>query len=220
MSFVLVLKDELKGFYKSKVMIFLWIGLPALAILVHLTSSNAEGMPLSLLVSILVSSIGGLLSSVMLTVNIINEKDTHVYDLFLIRPIKRWYLLVSKFLAVYLCVSIACILAISIGILVDYSESQIILDIIVQNIIDSFIMTLSIIAISSALGILIGVISPSIIVGVILVIFIGNYVSTIPTLIPFVLDISNPVLMVSIIGIVITFVLICLGILLFNKKEF
>jgi ABC-type transport system involved in multi-copper enzyme maturation permease subunit len=220
MSLALVFKDELKGFYKSKVMIFLWIGLPVLAILVHLTSSNAEGMPLSLLVSILVSSIGGLLSSVMLTVNIINEKDTHVYELFLIRPIKRWYLLLSKFLAVYICVSIACILAISIGILVDLYESQIIIDLIMQNIIDSFIMTLSIIAIASAFGILIGVVSPSIVVGVILVIFVGNYISSIPTIIPFVLNVTNPVLIVLFLGIAITFVLMILGIFLFNEKEF
>jgi len=220
MSFSLIFKDELKGFYISKVMIFLWIGLPVLAFLIHLTSSNAENMPLSFFTALIVSSIGGLLASVMLTVNIINEKDTSVYDLFLIRPIKRWYLLLSKFLAVYICVSIACILAISIGILVDYIESPIILDLIMQNIVDSFIMTLSIIGISSAVGILIGVISPSIVVGVILVIFIGNYVSSIPTIIPFMFDVENPVAIVLALGIIITIILMSLGIIIFNKKEF
>jgi len=177
-------------------------------------------MPLSFFTALIVSSIGGLLASVMLTVNIINEKDTSVYDLFLIRPIKRWYLLLSKFLAVYICVSIACILAISIGILVDYIESPIILDLIMQNIVDSFIMTLSIIGISSAVGILIGVISPSIVVGVILVIFIGNYVSSIPTIIPFMFDVENPVAIVLALGIIITIILMSLGIIIFNKKEF
>lgn len=220
MSFSLIFKDELNGFYISKVMIFLWTGLPVLAFLIHLTSSNAENMPLSFFTALIVSSIGGLLASVMLTVNIINEKDTSVYDLFLIRPIKRWYLLVSKFLAVYICVSIACILAISIGILVDYIESPIVLDLIMQNVVDSFIMTLSIIGISSAVGILIGVVSPSIIVGVILVIFVGNYVSSIPTIIPFIFDVENPVAIVLALGVVITIILISLGIIIFNKKEF
>ena len=221
MSFSLILKDELKGFYKSKVMIFLWIGLPALALLVHISTSNsAEGMPISLLTSILVSSIGGLLAAVMLTVNIINEKDTRVYDLFLIRPIKRWYLLVSKFLAVYICVSIACVLAISLGIMIDYFESEILLDFMMGSIIDSFIMTLSTIAISSAFGILIGVISPSIVVGVILVIFVGNYVSAIPAMIPFIFNMDNPVTMVLVIGVILTIILMALGILLFNRKQF
>jgi len=220
MSFSLILKDELIGFYKSKVMIFLWFGLTALAVLVHLTSSNdIDGMSLSILTALLVSSISGLLSSVMLAVNIINEKDTRVYDLFLIRPIKRWYLLVSKFLAVYLCVSIACIIAISVGVLIDYSESQIFFESIMKNVVDSFIMTLSIIGISSAFGILIGVVSSSIIVGVILVIFVGNYISTIPTL-PLIFNISNPVVIVIIIGVIFTTVLMTLSILIFNRKQF
>jgi len=33
---LLLFKDELTGFYKSKVMIFLWIGLPLMAVLLHL----------------------------------------------------------------------------------------------------------------------------------------------------------------------------------------
>lgn len=219
MNFSLIFKDELMGFYKSKAMIFLWIGLPLLAILVHVSSQSVD-MSLSILVSLVVSSIGGLLASVMLTVNIINEKDTKVYDLFLIRPLKRWHILVSKFLAVYICVSIACIIAILIGLLVDYTESQIAFDIIVQNIFEPFIMTLSIIAISSAVGVLIGVVAPSILVGVLLVIFGGNYVSSIPSIIPFVFNIENPFTIVLILGIIITTVLMILSILLFNKKEF
>ena len=219
MSFSLIFKDELMGFYKSKTMIFLWIGLPVLAILIHVSSQSTD-MSLSILVSLVVSSIGGLLASVMLTVNIINEKDTRVYDLFLIRPLKRWHILVSKFLAVYICVSIACIIAISIGLLVDYSESQIAFDIIVQNIFEPFIMTLSVIAISSSIGILIGVVAPSILVGVLLVIFGGNYVSSIPSIIPFIFNIENPFNIVLMLGIIITIVLMGLSILLFNKKEF
>lgn len=219
MSFSLIFKDELMGFYKSKAMIFLWIGLPLLAILIHVSSQSAD-MSLSILVSLVVSSIGGLIASVMLTVNIINEKDTKVYDLFLIRPLKRWHIITSKFIAVYICVSIACIIAIFIGLLADYTESQIAFDIIIQNIFEPFIMTLSIIAISSAVGILIGVVAPSILVGVLLVIFVGNYVSSIPSIIPFVFDIQNPFTIVLILGVTITTVLMALSILLFNKKEF
>lgn len=219
MSFSLIFKDELMGFYKSKAMIFLWIGLPLLAILIHVSSQSAD-MSLSILVSLVVSSIGGLIASVMLTVNIINEKDTKVYDLFLIRPLKRWHIITSKFIAVYICVSIACIIAIFIGLLADYTESQIAFDIVIKNIFEPFIMTLSIIAISSAVGILIGVVAPSILVGVLLVIFVGNYVSSIPSIIPFVFNIQNPFTIVLILGVTITTVLMALSILLFNKKEF
>ena len=219
MSFALIFKDELTGFYKSKAMIFLWIGLPILALLIHISSQDAD-MSLSIFVSLLVSSIGGLLASVMLTVNIINEKDTRVYDLFLIRPLKRWHILVSKFLAVYICVSLACILAIVLGLMFDFYESTIPFEIILENIFEPFIMTLSVIAISSAVGVLIGIVSPSIVVGVLIVIFGGNYVSSTPSIIPFVLDIENPFTIVLILGVLITVALMSLSILLFNKKEF
>jgi len=81
-------------------------------------------------------------------------------------------------------------------------------------------MTLSIIAISSATGILFGVIAPSILIGVILVIFVGNYISSIPSIIPLVLEINNPVNYVLTVGVLCTIVLLVLGIYLFNKKEF
>ncbi|PNX46742.1 MAG: hypothetical protein BV457_07110 [Thermoplasmata archaeon M9B1D] len=219
MSFSLILKDEFKGFYKSKVMIFLWIGLPILAFILHFFLSDAYGT-LSTLTAVLVSNIGGLLAAVMLTVNIINEKDTRVYDLFLIRPLKRWHLVVSKFLAVFICVSIACLLAITLGIAVDFFQSSIPIDIIAQNLVDPLIMTFSVIAISSATGILFGVISPSILVGVVLVIFVGNYISSIPSIVPFVFDIKDPVIYVLAIGVIFTIVLMSLGIILFERKEF
>ena len=93
MSFLLLFTDELRGFYKSKVMIFLWIGLPLMTILLHLWSPNTgENIPFTALSAIIVSSVGGTLAAVMLTVSIINEKTQHVYDLFLIRPLKRWNL--------------------------------------------------------------------------------------------------------------------------------
>jgi ABC-2 type transport system permease protein len=219
MSFSLILKDEFTGFYKSKVMIFLWVGLPILAVILHFFLSDLY-VTLSTLTALLVSNIGGLLAAVMLTVNIINEKDTRVYDLFLIRPLKRWHLMISKFLAVFICVSVACLLAITLGIAVDLFHSSIPLEIITQNIIDPLIMTFSIIAISRATGILFGVAAPSILVGVILVIFVGNYISSIPSIILFAFEIKNPVNYVLAIGIIVTVVLMMLGIILFERKEF
>jgi len=69
MSFSLILKDEFKGFYKSKVMIFLWIGLPLLAVILHLFITD-DSIPMSTITAIVVSNIGGLLAAVMITVNI------------------------------------------------------------------------------------------------------------------------------------------------------
>lgn len=123
MSFVLLVSDEIKGFYKSKVMIFLWIGLPFLTILIHFWSSlQGGGIPFTALSAIVTSSIGGTLASVMLAVSIINEKSQHVYDLFLVRPVRRWNIILSKFLAVYVCITVASLLSLLLGVLIDYAN--------------------------------------------------------------------------------------------------
>jgi len=89
-SLLLLLLDELKGYAKSKVMIVLWFGLPLLSFVIQFISPNElEGMPISFLVSIVVSSIGGTLSAIMLSTSIVSEKNRHVYELFLIRPVRR-----------------------------------------------------------------------------------------------------------------------------------
>ena len=221
MSFGLIFKDELVGFYKSKVMIALWIGLPALALILYVTSRALGAMDFGItaITAILVSNVGGLIAAIMLAVSIIHEKDEHAYDLFLIRPIKRWYFIISKFLSVYLCVIIACLLAISIGIVIDFFITGIELELFKEQLIDSLIMTLSTIAVASSFGILVGVLSPSVVVGVILTIFVGNYVISIPSL-PLFFHIDNPVLIVTLIGVISTTILLLLAIILFERKEF
>lgn len=218
----MIFYDELKGFYKSKVMIALWIIFPVIALLIHYISSlYTEGaISVSSTVSLVISSIGGLIASIMLTVSIIHEKDARVYDLFLIRPIKRWYILISKFFAVFICVTVAGLLALSIGILSDYIlQNELILDVVLPGIIDSFIMTISTMAISCSFGVLIGVIAPSIVVGVIIVIFIGEYINIIP-IIPVILEIENSDVFVTILSILITVIMMIVSVVAFNKKQF
>ena len=106
-------------------MIFLWVGLPVIALLFRFISAGSSGQELAFtfISSIVVSSIGGTLAAVMLAVFIINEKNRHVYDLFLIRPIKRQELIVAKFLAVYACVAVASAIAVLVGAVTDYATA-------------------------------------------------------------------------------------------------
>ena len=221
MNFPLILKDELNGFYKSWAMIFLWIGLPLLSIFIHISIPNQAGFgSLSILTALILTSIASLISSSMLAANIINEKDTNVYTLFLIRPIKRWQLIISKFLSVYICVSIALIISIMIGITIDYIETPHLFEFILDYVINPFIMIFAIMLISSAFGTLVGVLSPSIVVGVIIVIFVGQYVSYIPTAISFLLNIGDPLVMVIVTSIITAAVLLGIAILVFSRKQF
>ena len=108
MKLALLFVDELRGFYKSKVMLFLWVGLPVIAILFRFVQSSMTGQAISFTVisSLVVSSLAGTLASVMLAVSLINEKNRHVYELFLIRPLKRQDILLAKFFSIYACVAV------------------------------------------------------------------------------------------------------------------
>ena len=219
MSLGILLKDELNGFYRSKVMLFLWVGLPALAIVLYLATSGSdqEGIPFSSFTALLVSVIGGVISAAMLTVGIINEREKHVYDLFVIRPVRRRDIVLSKFLAVYVCVVVAALAAIAIGVAVDYFRSDLPSTDITSNMLPAMIIAVSMIAISCSAGVLIGIFSPSVLVGVILVIYGANQLSTVAVL-P-VLTASSADYFPLIPGAVITAALLFAAVWVFNKKQ-
>jgi ABC-2 type transport system permease protein len=221
MQLGLLFVDELRGFYKSKVMIFLWIGLPVIALLFRYISSISSGqsLPFTLISALVVSSIGGTLASVMLAVFLINEKNRHVYDLFLIRPLKRRDIILSKFLSVYVCVAIASLIAVLAGITVDFASTGALSTTILTDAGQSLATSLSMIAVACSAGVIIGVASPSVLVGAILVIYGGNQISVIP-LVPTLLNIQNAALFTIGLAGAVAAALLGGAILLFEKKQF
>ena len=221
MQLGLLFVDELRGFYKSKVMIFLWIGLPVIALLFRYISSISSGqiLPFTLISALVVSSIGGTLASVMLTVFLINEKNRHVYDLFLIRPLKRRDIILSKFFSVYVCVAIASLIAVLAGITVDFASTGALSTTILTDAGQSLATSLSMIAVACSAGVIIGVASPSVLVGAILVIYGGNQISVIP-LVPTLLNIQNATLFTIGLAGAVAATLLGGAILLFEKKQF
>jgi ABC-2 type transport system permease protein len=177
-SLALLFRDEIAGFYRSRAMVALWVGLPVLTILLYLLTPDLEGVPVAVFTALLVGSLGGSLASAMLAVGILSEREHHVYDLFVIRPVRRRDLLVAKFLAVYACVLVAALLALAVGILADALVPGHLHPIDGASLEASMIILASMLAISSSAGILIGVVSPSALVAVILVLYGGNQLST------------------------------------------
>jgi len=143
MSLSLLIKDEFKGFYKSKVMLVLWIGMPLISLLIHYLQPDTEGIPISIFVGLMVSSLSGTLASVMLSTTIVSEKDRHVYDLFLIRPVKRWNLMFAKLIAVYLCLMIAIFLSVLVGIVLDLINTEIPFETLLDGIWDSLALIIN-----------------------------------------------------------------------------
>jgi ABC-2 type transport system permease protein len=220
MSLLLLFMDEWKGYAKSKVMIVLWFGMPILSFLLQfINPATMEGMPISLLVSIVVTSIGGTLSAIMLSTSIVSEKNRHVYELFLIRPVRRSSLILAKFIAVYSCLIIAILISLSIGLIIDGITGNL-TGIEWEGTINSLIIGLSSMAITCSIGIFFGVLVSSVPVAAILSVYLGSQLSTLIILPTILIEGLNPQLLALTIGITLTTGIMILNLILFNKKQF
>jgi ABC-2 type transport system permease protein len=219
-TLALLYVDEFKGFTKSRVMLALWVGLPLLALVLHVWSPAVDGdMPLSAFTALIVSSISGTLASAMLAVSLIHERSRHVYELFLIRPMQRRDILLAKFLAVYTGLAIAAVLAVFVGFAFDYVDRGAIPSALWINTLKSVGLSLSMTAIASAAGVLIGVISTSVLLGVILVIYGGNQIVGV-VMLPMVSDFSGSSLPMFAGSAVIAGLMLYGAVLLFNRQQF
>ncbi|MBC8183370.1 ABC-2 transporter permease [candidate division KSB1 bacterium] len=220
MSLWLLFKDELKGFYKSNVMIILWIGLPLLSVIFYLFMPNPDNQAsISFITSGIISSFGGWLAAMMLAIQIIHEESHHVYDLFLIRPVRRSQIILSKYLAVFFCVALACILALFLSFFADYFFINKYSSALVLETIKSLVISLAIISIECAAGAFVGVMVSSVIVGVILVVVTHN-ISSLTIIMPLMTKPHYPLLYPVVVGISLSVVFLFLSIEMFKRKQF
>lgn len=217
MSLGLLFKDELKGFYKSKVMLTLWVGLPLLTLVIYIASPADQGLSLASFTAIIIGSIGGVLAAAMLVSSIISEKSRHVFDLFVIRPVKRSDIVLSKFLATYICVIAAAVIALVFGALFDLVRSGSLPSDILTVSVNALILAASMTAIACSAGVLIGFFANSMLTGIILVIYGANQLSAVAALPGLVLP--NEPLLPLIPGVTVTVILLAIAIRLFNRKQ-
>jgi ABC-type transport system involved in multi-copper enzyme maturation permease subunit len=185
--------DELSGFAKSAVMVGMWVGMPLLGIMLYFVlpdqmpqSPMLEGtgitFPASTFLALMLSSTGGLLAGTLVSIDIVNEKNKKVYDLFLIRPINRGSFMWAKFFAVSFCVTVALAISMWAGIMVDIVRGVEISPLMRETIVEKFISGVGVVIISTASGILIGMVSSSVLMAVMLVWFIGQNLMFLPIL--------------------------------------
>jgi len=201
-------------------MIVLWIGMPLLSIIMHFFQPEMEDFPFSILVSIVLSTIGGTLASAMLSTSFTSEINQKVYNLFLIRPIKRYSILISKFVAVYICLVIAIIISLSLGLLIDYFTIGELSILFISRLSESLAISLASIAISCSIGILFGVTISSVPVAAILSVYIGNQLSALSIIPSLFLAPLNPIIFALVIGVSIPPALIAISEIIFIRKEF
>ena len=219
MAIRILLADEFRGFARSKVMFALWIGLPLLSIVLRYIQPNIEEIPLLTFVSILVASIGGTLASVTLSTTVTSERARHVYDLFLVRPVRRQTLIIAKFLATFLCIAIAVLLSVVLGGAAEVLSGGSLRSLASFANLESLLVSLTGIAIACSVGILFGLLFNSVAISAILSAYLGNQITGIVILPLALVGSLNIVLYCAIVGIAVPAALLSLGMYVFSRKS-
>ncbi|MEX2681706.1 MAG: ABC transporter permease [Candidatus Sigynarchaeota archaeon] len=231
MSLKLLLLDELQGFAKSKITIILWIGLPVLTIVMNFLTSEDFSPILTYTSAVMATSIAGALGSVMLSTSITSEMNKHVYDLFLIRPVKRRNLIIAKYIAVYACLLAAVFIAIGTSLIIDAIRNIEMPQYLVEQSTKSIITTFFALGITCSFGALFGIAMKSVAASALLSLYVGNQASALLTLvIPLISEelellygITFPVdifVLSMAIGAAVAVAMFVVALLVFEKKQF
>ncbi len=218
MIFRILYTDELRGLARSRVMIALWVGLPLLTLLLKLIQPNTEGVPLLTFAAVLVGSIGGTLSAVLLSTTITGERNRHVYDLFLTRPVSRGTLLLAKFFAALTCLFVAALGSIGLALVVDAATGALVPGLAGQ-LGESLLVSVAGMAVASAVGVLFGVLINSIAVSAILSVYLGNQLSAIIILPTVFVEGLNVPLFAGLVGALVPAILMIAAIAVFRRKS-
>ena len=210
--------DELKGFTRSKAMVALLVGLPALSVAVQLLQPDTEGVPLAYFVAILASSIGGTLGAVLLSTSITSERLRHVYDLFLVRPVQRHQLVLAKFFSAFTCLVVAVALSIGLGFLVDAVRIDDPFAGITANLVGPLVISVAGVAAACGIGVLFGMLFSSIALAAIVAVYLGNQLTAIIILPTVFIEDFQPVLYGLLVGSLLPAILLTVAIVVFRRK--
>ena len=217
MNSLMIYRDELQGFLKSKVFVILVVGLPVLVTGLRLAQPDLEGMSFFIFTAILIASISGTLGSVLLSTAITSERSRHVYELFLIRPVPRASLLLGKYFAALSALLITVVVTLGVGLATDALAGRAGPGIVSAGL-EPAVLSLAGIAVACSVGTLLGVIVDSIAVSAILSVYLGNQLSALAIL-PSALAPDLPVVAIAVAaGIIVPTALLAIAVRVFARK--
>jgi ABC-2 type transport system permease protein len=223
---MLLVKDELIGFAKSKVMLVLWVVLPALALAGYfllprvIKQSAGANMSAVAFMGFIESSIAGTIAALMVAVDIVSEKNRKVYELYVIRPIPRSAIVLSKFIAVFACVVVACIVSFLLGIVVDAVRGHMLDAAAAYDVLKTLISLTGVVALSAAVGVFFGVTSRTILVAVLLILYVGQNLVIVPMLPMYLGILPNSYWLIMGVTVVLVTVVLWGSVALFRRQEF
>jgi ABC-type transport system involved in multi-copper enzyme maturation permease subunit len=220
----LMVRDELIGFAKSKVMLVLWVVLPLIAMAGYLllpeeitNARGVGGLSATAFVGFLMSSVAGTVAALMVAVDIVSERNRKVYELFAIRPIRREVIILAKFLAVFACVTVACVVSLCLGIAVDAVRGN--APQFDYDFVKSLLSLIGVVAMSCSVGVVFGVMSRTILVAVILILYVGQNLTIVPMLPVYLGWLPNQFWLVMLITAVLTGLLVLAACVMFRRAE-
>ena len=185
----LLVRDELVGFARSKVMLVLWVLMPVLALagffllpLNAFRTGNHDTMTAATFMSVLLSSVSGTVAALMAAVDLVTERNRNVYVMFVIRPVRRETIVWAKFIAVFVCVATAVVTSLMLGIAADLVRGVPVTLATLRDAVHALSSAAMVIALSASVGVLFGVIARSVVVAVVLVLYIGQNLAIVPML--------------------------------------
>ena len=217
MTFSILFQDEFSGFYRSKAMLALLVGLPMLIIFVYWMRPDTSGIPLAAFTAMIASSLAGTIAAVMVAIGMINEKNKKVYDLFLVRPVRGYQLIMAKFTAVFLFVTLAVMVSIGVGMAADMHNGNPLTGEGLVVLAKAIVMSVSMIAVASAVGVVIGAAISSILVGAIVVLYGGNQLVGLVAMLS--LELSDNLVVQVLPSLAICITLLAVAVLFFNRRR-
>ncbi len=173
MKLSLLFRDEFGYFYKTRAMLYLWVGFPLIMGVAHLFPKEGPDGPYSIFAAHMAAVTIGLIAGPMIAASIINEMKQNVYVLFIIRPFERRGLLFARFFAVFACLAVATLVSVLIGLVIDAFQMEgSFSGPLLQGLVSTTLYSLCALAVSCAFGIFLGVLCSSVYVGIILHIFL------------------------------------------------
>ncbi|MBU0937051.1 MAG: ABC transporter permease [Spirochaetes bacterium] len=216
-NFGILYRDELRGFFHSRVMLVLWIGLPLVSLFFQLLQPDVDGMPLLTFTALMIGSIGGTLSSVLMATTITGERVNKIYDLFLVRPVSRALLMLAKYFAALSCLFLAAVLALGLGLVVDLAKGLPSFSLLTQ-LLQPLALAMAAMAIASAVGLLFGVLFNSVAASAILSVYLGNQLSALAILPGLFFSERTALLLAVSGGILLPALILSVAIGIFRKK--
>jgi ABC-type Na+ efflux pump permease subunit len=177
-------------------------------------------MSASVFMSLILSSLSGTVAALMVAVDIVSERQRKVFELFIIRPIRREVIIWSKFIAVFLVVTTACVLSLALGVVVDAIQGDPIDGNTAYELGKGLAQLISVVGLSAAVGVICGVLSRSILVAVLLILYGGQNLTIVPMLPTYLGVLPDKFWVFQGISLILIAVLIWLSGVAFRRSQF